>query len=64
LRAGADGEPQQAHFAPDGPPIDGMQRYALEVTPGFCGSLYYYVRLYPWHELLAHRFEMGLMRWS
>ena len=64
LRAGTDGEPQQVDFVPAGAPLDGVQRYALDVAPEFCGGLYYYVRIYPWHELLAHRFEMGLMRWS
>jgi starch phosphorylase len=28
-----------------------------------CGKLEYRIRVYPWHELLTHPFEMGMMRW-
>jgi starch phosphorylase len=61
-----DSEPgeQRLHFTPSGEPADDIQRYALDVTPEFCGGLYYFVRVYPWHELLNHRFEVGLMRWA
>jgi starch phosphorylase len=61
-----DSEPgeQRLHFTPSGESADDIQRYALDVTPEFCGGLYYFVRVYPWHELLNHRFEVGLMRWA
>jgi glycogen phosphorylase len=28
-----------------------------------CGKLEYRVRIYPHNPLLAHPFEMGMMRW-
>ena len=43
---------------------DGQEHiYALEFTPGICGKLQYKVRIYPWHELMTHAHEMGLMVW-
>jgi starch phosphorylase len=42
---------------------DGLRRYTLNVTPDLCGKLEYRVRAYPTHDLLTHRFEMGLMKW-
>jgi starch phosphorylase len=41
----------------------GEQRFALQITPEMCGKLEYRVRIYPYHELLTHPFEMGMMRW-
>jgi starch phosphorylase len=41
----------------------GEHRFALQVTPEMCGKLEYRVRVYPYHELLTHPFEMGMMRW-
>jgi starch phosphorylase len=41
----------------------GEHRFQLEVTPEMCGKLEYRIRVYPYHELLAHPFEMGMMRW-
>jgi glycogen phosphorylase len=41
----------------------GAQIYALELTPELCGSLDYKIRAYPWHELMTHPLEMGLMVW-
>jgi starch phosphorylase len=41
----------------------GEHRFALEVTPEMCGRLEYRVRIFPYHELLTHPFEMGMMRW-
>ena len=46
-------------LAPDG--TDHL--YALALTPELCGKLDYQVRVYPHHELLTHRFEMGMMKW-
>jgi starch phosphorylase len=42
---------------------DGSTLYELEITPEMCGKLDYHVRVYPWHELLTHPFETGLMVW-
>jgi glycogen phosphorylase len=28
-----------------------------------CGKLEYRIRVYPYHSLLTHPFEMGMMRW-
>ena len=39
------------------------QRYALEVTPEICGKLDYRIRVFPYHSLLTHPYEMGMMRW-
>jgi starch phosphorylase len=41
----------------------GEHRFALQVTPEMCGKLEYRVRIYPYHELLTHPFEMGMMQW-
>ena len=37
--------------------------FTLELAPELCGKLEYRIRAYPHHELLTHRFEMGMMRW-
>jgi starch phosphorylase len=37
--------------------------FTLELTPELCGRLLYRVRAYPYHELLTHPFETGLMLW-
>ena len=37
--------------------------FVAELTPDLCGKLEYRIRVYPHHELLTHRFEMGMMRW-
>ena len=41
----------------------GEHRFALQVTPEICVKLEYRIRVYPYHELLTHPFEMGMMRW-
>jgi starch phosphorylase len=41
----------------------GEHRFVLQLTPEMCGKLEYRVRAYPWHEMLTHPFEMGMMRW-
>ena len=38
--------------------------HTLSLAPEFCGNLHYYVRAYPYHKRLAHRFELGLMIWA
>ncbi len=55
---------QHVHFTPSGSPVENVQRFVVDVTPELCGGLNFFVRVYPWHELLAHRFELGLMRWA
>lgn len=41
----------------------GEDMFALDLTPGLCGKLEYYIRVYPCHPLLTHPFEMGMMEW-
>ncbi|MDO8263644.1 MAG: alpha-glucan family phosphorylase [Gallionella sp.] len=41
----------------------GENVFALEVQPGQCGKLEYHIRAYPYHKMLTHPFEMGMMRW-
>jgi glycogen phosphorylase len=38
-------------------------RYRLSLTPPYSGLQHYRIRLYPYHPLLAHKFEMGRMYW-
>ncbi len=62
---GADTAQQQVeHFEPIGA-VDatGEYRYRLELQPPWCGPLRYRIRAVPHHRLLAHPYEMGLMRW-
>ncbi|HUO80725.1 MAG TPA: alpha-glucan family phosphorylase [Steroidobacteraceae bacterium] len=42
---------------------DGAHLYASECTPPWCGRLGAAVRVVPYHELLSHPYELGLMRW-
>jgi len=37
--------------------------FELDHTPDLCGKLDYYIRVYPYHALLTHPFEMGMMVW-
>ena len=37
--------------------------FGLSTVPDICGKLMYRIRVYPYHELLTHPFETGLMRW-
>ncbi len=41
----------------------GENIFALEVKPELCGKLEYHIRAYPYHKMLTHPFEMGMMRW-
>ena len=62
--AGGQTDQQCVRFTPEGSARDdGRRRYALELVPELCGRLEYYIRAYPYHELLTHRFELGLMVW-
>ncbi|MEA3292121.1 MAG: alpha-glucan family phosphorylase, partial [Pseudomonadota bacterium] len=38
--------------------------YATTLTTPLHGLVHYRLRAYPWHQGLAHRFEMGLMRYA
>lgn len=41
----------------------GEDVFALEISPEQCGKLEYRIRTFPYHELLTHPFELGMMRW-
>ena len=41
----------------------GENIFAAEVKPEHCGKLEYHIRAYPYHEMLTHPFELGMMRW-
>lgn len=41
----------------------GAHIFALMIRPEQCGRLEYRVRAYPYHEMLTHPFELGMMRW-
>ncbi|MBY0575255.1 MAG: alpha-glucan family phosphorylase [Gallionellaceae bacterium] len=52
------------HFEPTGAMTEaGEHVFALKMSPEQCGKLEYRVRAYPYHEMLTHQFEMGMMRW-
>jgi glycogen phosphorylase len=42
---------------------DGEHRMTLDLHPESCGLVTYRIRMYPYHELLAHPHEVGLMIW-
>jgi starch phosphorylase len=42
---------------------DSAHVFALDARPQECGQFSTEVRLYPWHELLSHPLELGLMKW-
>ncbi len=37
--------------------------FELKLTPELCGKQEYFIRVYPYHPLLTHPLEMGLMVW-
>jgi glycogen phosphorylase len=41
---------------------DGAVVFALDVEPPECGQFQTELRIYPWHELLSHPYELGLMK--
>ena len=60
-----DGAPEQRiRLVPEGAAADGRQRYALDLAPEHCGKLDCRVRAFPFHPLLTHPFELGLMLWA
>ena len=42
---------------------EGETVFALDVEPQECGQFATEIRIYPWHELLSHPHELGLMKW-
>ena len=42
---------------------DGSHVFALDAVPQECGQFATEVRIYPWHDLLSHPYELGLMKW-
>ncbi|MFZ5491287.1 MAG: alpha-glucan family phosphorylase [Pseudomonadota bacterium] len=50
-------------LTPEGSLPGGEVRYRLALRPPRTGLQQYRIRAYPFHELLAHRFELGCMRW-
>ena len=58
-----DGLWQAALAATDEQSSDGAVVFALDVEPPECGQFRTEVRIYPWHELLSHPYELGLMKW-
>jgi len=54
----------QARFAAtEEQDTDGAMVFALDAEPKECGQFRTEVRIYPWHELLSHPYELGLMKW-
>jgi starch phosphorylase len=50
-----------AQLSPTGDADGGATRFALALKPERSGLLTYNIRMYPFHELLTHPHEMGLM---
>jgi starch phosphorylase len=50
-------------FKSTGEQSEGAAVFALDVTLQECGQFATEVRIYPWHELLSHPHELGLMKW-
>jgi starch phosphorylase len=59
---GMGGEAQRAMLSPAGGE-NHAYRFTLALQPVNAGLQSMRLRVYPWHTLLAHRFEVGLMRW-
>lgn len=55
---------ERFRFRPE-PSVDGSDQhvYTLDLEPDLCGKLNYMIRAYPYHPLLTHPFEMGMMVW-
>lgn len=41
---------------------DGSIVYELQAIPPNCGQFAFEIRIFPWHDMLAHPLEMGLLR--
>jgi len=59
---GMGGEAQRAKLSPAGGE-NHAYRFTLALQPVNAGLQSMRLRVYPWNTLLAHRFEVGLMRW-
>jgi starch phosphorylase len=55
--------PRSLFLEYQGPGQNGESIYGIELTPDVCGKIDYRLRAYPYHELLTHPFEMGMMLW-
>ncbi|HEY6484740.1 MAG TPA: alpha-glucan family phosphorylase [Steroidobacteraceae bacterium] len=53
----------RAAFAATQEQSEGAAVFSLDVQPTECGQFATEVRIYPWHELLSHPHELGLMKW-
>jgi len=55
----------QEHYAlqSDGKVESGETAFALDMKPNLPGLQYYKLRMYPFHPLLSHPFEVGCMIW-
>ncbi len=42
---------------------NGVVRFSLKLDPPEAGLYHYKIRMYPYHRLLSHPLECGLMRW-
>lgn len=65
-RQGADGDfiyRDCRPMAPTGETENGEVIFELKLNTHLPGMQYYKLRLYPHHELMAHRFELGRMAW-
>lgn len=65
-RSGTQGKEATMHYrlTAQGADASGEHRFALELAPELCGRLDMRIRAYPWHELLTHPLELGLMIWA
>ncbi len=57
-------ERRSYRFVAAGDLDEAERRFTLDLSPELCGQLDYAIRAYPYHEALAHPFEMGLMVWA
>lgn len=56
-------EPAALHLLVPEVQADGLVRYRLDLAMDQPGRCDYRVDAFPYHQDLAHRFEMGLMQW-
>ena len=54
---------QAYQFSDAGSAGDDERRFTLDLHPQMCGLVSYRIRMYPFHERLAHPLELGLMVW-
>jgi starch phosphorylase len=50
-------------FIPQGKLDTDETLFVLDLDPPLPGLQHYQIRIYPWHDLLSHRFETGCMVW-